>query len=81
MPCMDLFWEQYASYIESLICNDSVKVAVEAAVRQSWDRMIGAHGAFIGMSGFGDSAPAKDLYNHFGITSDAVVKAAKAKLK
>ena len=81
VPCMDLFWEQDASYIESLICNDSVKVAVEAAVRQSWDRMIGAHGAFIGMSGFGDSAPAKDLYNHFGITSDAVVKAAKAKLK
>ena len=80
-PCLDLFWEQDSAYIESLLCNSSIKIAVEAAIRQSWDRIIGHHGAFIGMTGFGDSAPASDLYKHFGITAEAIVDAAKAKLK
>lgn len=81
VPCMDLFWEQDGEYIESIMCNNSKKIAVEAAVRQSWDRFIGAHGTFIGMKSFGDSAPADTLYEHFGITADAIVTAAKAKLK
>ncbi len=81
VPCMDIFWEQDSKYIESLLCNDSIKIACEAAIRQSWDRIIGHHGGFIGMTGFGDSAPADQLYKHFGITSDAIVEAAKAKLK
>ena len=72
-PCLDLFWEQDAEYVESILCNSSKKIAIEAAVRQSWDRILGAHGTFIGMDSFGDSAPAKDLYAHFGITKEAVV--------
>jgi transketolase len=52
-----------------------VKVAVEAAVRQGWDAILGADGIFVGMSGFGASAPYKDLYRHFGITPEAVAKA------
>ncbi len=76
VPCMDLFWEQDREYIGHLICNSSVKVAVEAAVRQGWDRIIGAHGSFIGMTGFGESAPADQLYKYFGITADAIVDAA-----
>ncbi len=79
VPCMELFWEQEGEYIQNIICNKSIKVAVEAAVRQSWDRFIGPHGIFIGMSTFGASAPAKELYNHFGITADAVVEAVKSK--
>jgi transketolase len=50
-----------------------VKIAVEAAVRFGWDAVIGPEGGFVGMSSFGASAPAKDLYPHFGITADAVV--------
>lgn len=81
VPCMELFFEQDGKYIESLTCNDSVKIACEAGVRQSWDAIIGPHGSFVGMKGFGDSAPAEVLFKHFGITSDAIVSAAQNKLK
>lgn len=81
VPCMDLFFEQDAEYIESLTCNDSVKIAIEAAVRQGWDRIIGAHGLFVGMQGFGDSAPANVLYKHFGITADDAAKAVRERIK
>jgi len=57
-----------------------VKVAVEAGIRQGWDEIIGSDAAFIGMRGFGASAPYKDLYRHFGITAEAVAKAALEKL-
>ena len=57
-----------------------VKVGVEAAVRQGWDAIIGSDGAFVGMTGFGASAPYKDLYKHFGITAEAVAEAALSKL-
>lgn len=81
VPCMDIFFEQDKEYIASLICNDSKKIAVEAAVRQGWDAIIGAHGTFIGMKSFGDSAPAGTLYKHFGITTEAVVEAAQKATK
>lgn len=80
-PCLDLFWQQDDDYIHSIICNDSVKVAVEAGVRQGWDGLIGAHGSFIGMNSFGASAPAEELYAHFGITAEAVINEVKRKLK
>jgi len=79
-PCLDLFWEQSSEYIQSFICNNSIKVAVEAGIRQSWDRLIGGHGIFIGMNGFGASAPANELYKHFGITSDAIIERVQTKL-
>jgi transketolase len=50
-------------------------VAVEAGIRQSWDRFIGGHGIFIGMDRFGASAPAEELFEHFGITTNAIVEA------
>ncbi|MCK5385305.1 MAG: transketolase, partial [Alphaproteobacteria bacterium] len=85
VPCMDLLLEQDEDYIRELTCNDSVKVAVEAGIRQPWDRLIGSHGLFIGMSGFGASAPAPVLYEYFGITSKNIIenveKALKDKLK
>jgi len=52
-------------------------VAVEAAVEFGWERWLGPDGAFIGMRGFGASAPAQDLYKHFGITAEAVAAAAR----
>lgn len=75
VPCMERFWEQDGEYIQSLLCNNSYKVAVEAGIRQSWDRFIGGHGTFIGMDSFGASAPAEELFEHFGITADAIVAA------
>ncbi len=80
VPCMDLFFEQDSEYFQSLICNKSVKIAIEAGIRQGWDRIIGGHATFIGMKGFGASAPADVLYDHFGITTDAIVEAANKRL-
>ena len=55
---------------------DTVKVAIEAAGPMGWERYTGPDGAFIGMHGFGASAPYKDLYKHFGITAEAAAEAA-----
>ena len=81
VPCMDLFWEQDGDYIQSLVCNKSIKVGIEAGIRQGWDRIIGGHSAFIGMDGFGASAPAEDLFKHFGITTDAIVASVEKSLE
>ena len=80
VPCMDRFLEGDKDHFVKLVCNDSVKVAVEAGVRQGWDGIIGAHSPFIGMKSFGASAPINDLYKHFGITTEAVLDAVRKKL-
>ncbi len=80
VPSFELFEQQDAAYQAAVIGRGTVRVAVEAAIRQGWDRFIGEDGGFIGMTGFGASAPAEILYEKFGITSDAVVAAAKARL-
>jgi transketolase len=56
------------------------KIAIEAASPFGWERYIGPEGAFIGMTGFGASAPADALFKHFNITAEAVVAAVKARL-
>ncbi|GAA3841978.1 transketolase [[Pseudomonas] carboxydohydrogena] len=81
VPCMDLFLEAPEATRAALIGNAPVKVGVEAAVRQGWDAIIGSDGIFVGMSGFGASAPYKELYSHFGITAEAIATAAEARLK
>ena len=80
VPCFELFFEQPEAYRKAIIGNSPIKIAVEAAIRQGWDSFIGSDGVFIGMNGFGASGPAKELYKHFGITAEAVVAAAEAKL-
>ncbi len=79
MPCMDAFFDQPEEYRRSVIGAAKVKVAVEAAVRFGWDAIIG-DGPFIGMKGFGESGPYKDVYKFFGITPEAVADAAAARL-
>ena len=81
VPCMDLLLEQPKAQKAAIIGNAPVKIAVEAAIRQGWDAVISSDGIFVGMDGFGASAPYKDLYRHFGITSEAVAEAAQAALK
>jgi transketolase len=80
VPCFELFEQQDAAYQASVIGRGTVRVAVEAAIKQGWERFIGEDGAFVGMTGFGASAPAEVLYDKFGITADAVVAAVKARL-
>lgn len=81
VPCFELFEQQSDSYKASVLGNAPVKIAIEAALSLGWERFIGENGVFIGMKGFGASAPIEDLYKHFGITAEAAVEAAEAKLK
>ena len=81
MPCWALFEEQPATYRDAVLGPGTVKVAIEAAGPVGWERYLGATGKFIGMRGFGASAPYKDLYRHFGITAEAAANAALAALK
>jgi transketolase len=80
MPCFSLFAAQPAGYRSETLGGALPKVAVEAGIRDGWDRWIGPDGGFVGMTGFGASAPYKALYKHFGITAEAVVAAAKERL-
>ncbi|MEP4254533.1 MAG: transketolase C-terminal domain-containing protein, partial [Nitratireductor sp.] len=80
VPSMERFAMQSAEYHAAIVGSAAVKVAIEAGVRQSWDRLIGSDGIFIGMDGFGASAPYEQLYSHFGITAEAVVEAVEARL-
>jgi len=77
MPCLDKFEEQSQEYRDQVIHPDIPVVVVEAAIEQSWGKYIGRNGKFVGMSTFGASAPANELYEHFGITTQNVVNAAK----
>jgi transketolase len=75
MPCVELFRAQGKSHRDAVLGNKPM-VIVEAGVRAGWDEWMQPGDAFIGMSSFGISAPAPEAYKHFGITTEAVVKAA-----
>jgi len=79
MPCWSLFDAQPESY-RSRVLGSGVRVAIEAGVRLGWERYIGDKGGFVGMPGFGASAPAEALYKHFGITAEAATEQVKARL-
>ena len=78
-PCFELFADQDADY-RAKVLGTAPRIGVEAAIRQGWDAMLRDDDTFIGMTGFGASAPAAQLYQHFGITSAAVINAARAYL-
>ena len=80
VPSLELLLAQPEARQNAIIGHAPVKIAIEAAVRWGWDAVIGPDGAFIGMHGFGASAPAKELYKHFGITAEAAVNAALKRL-
>lgn len=80
VPCFELFAQQSADYRAETIGKAKVKVAIEAGIRQGWDAIIGEDGAFVGMTGFGASAPIEKLYPHFGITAEAAADTAEARL-
>jgi transketolase len=80
VPSMELFFAQPESYRNEVIGTPRAKVAIEAGIEMSWLKLLGDKGKFVGMHGFGASAPAEKLYEHFGITSNAVVEAVKSQL-
>ena len=79
MPCWELFEQQDEAYKRTVL-GTAPRVAVEAACREGWDRYLAPKGSFVGMTGFGASAPVEALYKHFNITPEAVAAAAKALL-
>jgi transketolase len=76
MPCWELFETQSEAYRDKVL-GTAPRIGIEAAVEFGWRKWLGPEGIFIGMRGFGASAPADALYKHFGITADAVKKAAR----
>ena len=80
MPCCELFDAQAEDYRNRVLGEGTVRIAVEAGVGLGWARYTGTDGGFVGMTGFGASAPAAELYRHFGITPEAVAAAASARL-
>ena len=79
VPCLDLFLMQDANYRNNIL-GKAPRIVIEAGLQQCWDRVLGDDDVFIGMNGFGASAPIDDLYNHFNITAKAVVASAKDQL-
>ena len=81
MPSWERFRAQPAEYRAGILDCTKALVAIEAGSSFGWSEMTGGHGRFVGMTGFGASAPAGDLYKHFGITAEALVEAVRADLK
>lgn len=78
MPCTDVFDQQDAAYRESVLpAAVSARVAIEAGVTETWWRYVGSMGQVVGLDRFGASAPASDLFEHFGFSTDNVVRVAK----
>ena len=78
MPCVEWFDEQDEAYRASVLPREiKARVAVEAGIRQCWDRFLGEQGRFVGMTTFGASAPYGDLYKHFGITPEHIIEEVK----
>jgi transketolase len=80
LPCWELFDQQDDAY-RAAVLGTAPRIAIEAASPFGWERYVGSDGAVVGMTGFGASAPAEDLYRHFGITAEKVVAAALARVE
>ena len=80
MPSWELFERQDRAYRDRVLGRGTVRVGVEAAVRLGWDRYLGEDGGFVGMGGYGASGPEQELFEHFGITPDAVAAEVRRRL-
>ncbi|MEO1543924.1 MAG: transketolase C-terminal domain-containing protein [Pseudomonadota bacterium] len=79
MPSLEKFAEQPPAHQQSVL-GEAPRIAIEAGVRQSWDRWLRPQDDFVGMSGFGASGPAPQLYQHFGLTPDRIAELARSML-
>jgi transketolase len=73
MPCTELFEQQSAAYRADLLPRDTLTISIEAGVTLGWERYTGRDGLNFGINGFGASAPAEILYDHFGLTAEKIV--------
>ena len=80
VPCFDLFDKQTQDYKEQLLGTNTFKISIEASNESGWKGVVGKDGVTLGMTTFGRSAPYKDIYQLFNLTSDEIVKVVKAKL-
>ncbi len=81
VPCYDLFQNQTESYKDEILGKDTFKISIEASSQSGWKNVVGKDGVTLGMSTFGKSAPYKDIYKLFNLTSDEIVKTVKTKVK
>ena len=81
VPCYDLFQNQTEDYKNKILGKDTLKISIEASSQSGWKNLVGKDGVTLGLSTFGKSAPYKDIYKLFNLTSDEIVKIAKAKVK
>ena len=81
VPCYDLFQNQTENYKDKILGKDTLKISIEASSQSGWKSLVGKDGVALGLSTFGKSAPYKDIYKLFNLTSDEIVKIAKAKVK
>ena len=81
MPSFELFDKQPEEYRKSLLETDGIRIGIEASIGLGWEKYLGDNGFFIGMKGFGASAPGPDLFDHFNINKGNVLKVIKEKLK
>lgn len=81
VPCFELFLNQPEETRRQVVGKAPVKIAIEAAIRQGWSDIVGSDAAFVGMTGFGASGPAPEVFAHFGITPEGVVATALSRLK
>ena len=81
VPCFDIFQNQNEDYKNEIIGKDTLKISIEASSQSGWKSMVGKDGVTIGLSTFGRSAPYKDIYKLFNLTSDEVVKIAKSRVR
>ena len=81
VPCYDLFQNQTEHYKNDVLGKDTFKISIEASSQSGWKQIVGKDGVALGLSTFGKSAPYKDIYKLFNLTSDEIVKTVKAKVK
>ncbi len=81
IPCYDIFQNQSEEYKNEIVGKDTFKISIEASSESGWKNIVGKDGVTVGLSTFGKSAPYKDIYKLFNLTSDEIVKLAKAKVK
>ena len=81
MPCLDLFENQTEIYKNKIINENSFKISIEASSQSGWKKIVGKKGVALGLSAYGKSAPYKDIYKLFNLTSDEIVKIVKDKVK
>ena len=81
VPCYDIFQNQTENYKDKILGKNTLKISIEASSQSGWKSLVGKDGVTLGLSTFGKSAPYKDIYKLFNLTSDEIVKIAKAKVK